>query len=233
MSISISAKTDYSALFSNLSSGSKNGNAGTLGINFSDYASIKNGSYSKLMKAYYTKNPTTGNNAVDQNKTTTGGSVDTATTITALKSSATALNEAAQDMLSKKEDVTVDKASTFVNQYNNMLEVTANSGNSSIKAATKDLLNITDSNQKNLSEIGITIGADNRLSIDKEKFQAADTSAVNQLFQGTGSYGYQVQFKASMVNMYAENDAAKASGIYSQGGTYTNLSAGNVLDSLL
>ena len=41
--------SDYSWLFGNGSSGISNSN----GINLSDYAMIKNGSYKKLMKAYY------------------------------------------------------------------------------------------------------------------------------------------------------------------------------------
>jgi len=50
MSINIQAKRDVSFLFSSLGSGA----AGVAGSNFlADYASIKNGSYAKLMKAYY------------------------------------------------------------------------------------------------------------------------------------------------------------------------------------
>ena len=50
----IAEKTDYSYLFNNL-----NNNAGSSSItnlNLSDYASIKNGSYTKLLKEYYAKN---------------------------------------------------------------------------------------------------------------------------------------------------------------------------------
>lgn len=50
MGISIQAKTDYSYLFSGLST-SSTGSAGNLNF-LSDYAAIKNGSYGKLMKAY-------------------------------------------------------------------------------------------------------------------------------------------------------------------------------------
>lgn len=50
MSINIQAKQDMSFLFSSLGSGA----AGVAGSNFlMDYAAIKNGSYLKLMKAYY------------------------------------------------------------------------------------------------------------------------------------------------------------------------------------
>lgn len=73
MSINIQAKTDYSALFSSLStkqspSASFFGSTGSMsdltstvlgggrssnGINLGDYASIKNGSYRKLLKSYF------------------------------------------------------------------------------------------------------------------------------------------------------------------------------------
>ena len=52
MSINIQAKTNYSFLFSGLSSSASNALSGNW---LADYASIKNGSYGKLMKAYYAK----------------------------------------------------------------------------------------------------------------------------------------------------------------------------------
>ena len=52
MSINIQAKTNYSFLFSGLSSSASNAVSGNW---LADYASIKNGSYAKLMKAYYGK----------------------------------------------------------------------------------------------------------------------------------------------------------------------------------
>lgn len=73
MSINIRANTDYSTLFSSLSTNKNSstsifGKAGNMadltstvlggssssgGINLGDYAAIKNGSYRKLLKAYY------------------------------------------------------------------------------------------------------------------------------------------------------------------------------------
>ena len=51
MGINIQMRNDYSYLFSSLNT-SKTGSAGNLSF-LSDYAAIKNGSYGKLMKAYY------------------------------------------------------------------------------------------------------------------------------------------------------------------------------------
>lgn len=52
MSISIQAKTDYSSLFNSLS---KTNSSADLSNLISDSKAIKNGSYGKLVKAYYTK----------------------------------------------------------------------------------------------------------------------------------------------------------------------------------
>lgn len=90
MSISIRAKNDYSMLFSSLStkqnvntsllgsSGSMSdltttvlgGSKSTSGINLGDYASIKNGSYRKLLKSYF-------NMKEEQAKVTTDGTKKT------------------------------------------------------------------------------------------------------------------------------------------------------------
>ena len=38
------------------------------GLNFADYASIRNGSYNKLMKAYYAKNDSSGSSSAGTRK---------------------------------------------------------------------------------------------------------------------------------------------------------------------
>ncbi len=52
--ITLNIRTDYSTLFNSLGS-SKNTDIFSSGINLSDYADIKSGSYGKLLKAYYAK----------------------------------------------------------------------------------------------------------------------------------------------------------------------------------
>lgn len=90
MSISIRAKTDYSTLFSSIStkqnvntsmlgsSGSMydltntvlGGSSSSGGINLGDYASIKNGSYRKLLKSYFNMKAEEEKTATDETKTT-------------------------------------------------------------------------------------------------------------------------------------------------------------------
>ena len=65
MSINIQAKTNYSFLFSGLSSSASNALSGNW---LADYASIKNGSYAKLMKAYYGKENNASNRSFRHNE---------------------------------------------------------------------------------------------------------------------------------------------------------------------
>ena len=69
MSIRITGRTDYSALFSSLNGGKSTGIGGG-SYSLADYASIKNGSYGKLMKAYYGKNKTALSDAASATKKT-------------------------------------------------------------------------------------------------------------------------------------------------------------------
>ena len=71
MSISINLKTDTSYLFSSLSNSSSNSGSGldSLSSILSDYSSIKNGSYGKLLKAYYGTNSGSSVDALVEDKT--------------------------------------------------------------------------------------------------------------------------------------------------------------------
>ena len=110
MSINIQAKTNYSFLFSGLSSSASNALSGNW---LADYASIKNGSYGKLMKAYYAKDSgdsKTAASTITKKDTAT----DTAkkalakveTTTDALKESADALLATGKKDLFTQKDIT-------------------------------------------------------------------------------------------------------------------------------
>lgn len=75
------SNVDYSALFGETSNSSSLGGTNIL----SDYASIKNGSYGKLLKAYYAK----------QDAEKTAGTGDTSQKLTLMKTSANSLKKSA------------------------------------------------------------------------------------------------------------------------------------------
>lgn len=236
----------YAGSFFNLNS-SFNKTSGTMGITslLSDYASIKSGSYRKLLNAYYEKN---------DSKEVVGSvstSKDSAKKLAVVEESAEGLIESAEELskgaafkkVSSKDENgnAIDSydsekiykdVKAFIDDYNDLMETTEDSNTSSIANNMKSIIRATESNEKLLEKIGITVDSDFLLHIDEEKFKKADMSIAKSLFSGTGSYSYNVGVKASMVEMNAKQEAAK-SNTYTSGGTYSyNYNTGRIYDSL-
>lgn len=235
-------------------SGSSMGNltSDILGINYSDYATIKSGSYFKLMKAYF-GDALSGE--VKEAVSTTNTSKDDTKTLARiesssddLKASADALLEKGTDSLFKTKTVTDKDGKTtteydtdaiykavnkFVEDYNSLVSEASDAKSSNIKGAAERLVRMADLNEKALEKVGITIDEDNELKIDKETFKSADMQDVKNLFGERASFGYQVATQASMINYYAENEASK-SNTYGSSGTYTyNYNTGSLYNEVI
>ncbi len=231
-------------LFSSLNNNNKSGNSMSdlLGINYSDYATIRNGSYYKLMKAYYTTGASDEVSSIAKDKTNTSTSKDDTKTIARIESASEDLKASADELLEngtkslfKTESVTdkegnvstqydTDKiykaVSKFVNEYNSLVDEASESKTSNISGAAERMVKMTGYNEKMLEKVGITVDKDNHLKIDEKTFKAADMTTVKGLFNERGGYGYQISAQASMINYYAENEASK-SNTYTNSGTYT------------
>ncbi|MBQ8279773.1 MAG: hypothetical protein IJZ23_08050 [Roseburia sp.] len=223
--------SSLSVLFSSLNN-SKTGSSTTdlLGINYSDYATIRSGSYYKLMKAYYSTGASEEVSSIAADKTNTSTSKDDTKTIARIESAADDLKTSADALLENgtkslfKEEAVTDElykaVNKFVEDYNSVVDVAADSNTSNISGAAERMMNMTGYNEKMLEKVGITVDADNHLKIDEKTFKAADVDTVKGLFNERGGYGYQVSAQASMINYYAENEASK-SNTYTSAGTYT------------
>ena len=243
-------------LFSSLNSGSTKtsamfGTSDLLGINYSDYATIKNGSYTKLMKAYYAKEAS--GDSSSSSITSTSTSKDSSKTLANIESAADDLKKASEalrtngdkSLFTKKQ--TTDKdgkvsyeydtdkiykaVSEFVDSYNKMLKEGGDSNTNSILRSTKSMVNLTKANSNMLSSVGITIGTDNKLSIDETAFKKADMNTVKSLFHTTGGFGYQTSVQAGMIESYAKSEAEKAN-TYNKSGLYTyNYTTGEIYNT--
>lgn len=240
MAINIQSRTDYSYLFSSLGSSNGSSNAN---LNFlSDYASIKNGSYFKLMKAYYNE---TGKarELVNNSKSSTATSKDSTEALASiqkstdeLKESADALLETGNKSLFKETDEGVNTdalykaVSNFVDDYNSVISSTEDSNTKSIASRSSNLITATSAYEKQLSNIGITVNDDFTLSINEETFKKAENSAVKSLFSGAGSFGYKTSAQASLINFAADTEASRAN-TYNYTGTYNTYNSGNLFNS--
>lgn len=240
MSIHITAKTDYSYLFNSLGTSSR-GSYSAANLNFlSDYASIKNGSYGKLMRAYYGQNTNKEVSSITEKKTNST-SFDTAKTLAKVQETTDSLKESADALLEtgkksvfhedKVTDAAYEAVSQFVKDYNAALSSMDDVNSTSILNRTLSMTSATAANKNLLEKAGITIGKDNSLTLDKDTFMKADLNTVKSLFQGTGSYAYRISAQASLINFAADNEALKAN-TYNFNGTYNNnYSSGSIFNS--
>ena len=211
---------DISSLFGGFNSNSTFGS-----FNFSDYASIKNGSYRKLMKSYYAeqkapakeKTPSVNNKSKEQTADKTG-LTQMKKEADGLKSAADALNN---DDLWKQTDgkYDIDKITsavkTFVNEYNDTLTQASKVNSKEIAQDVRYMNSMTNTMSKALSKIGVTVGTDGKLSVNEDELKKANVTSIKSLFTGAVSYGSQTADRASEIS----RDAVMNSSIYGINGT--------------
>lgn len=252
--ISMYDSSSVSTLFSSLGS-SKSTGSGLFGINLSEYASIRSGSYGKLMRSYFSMDSTKGTsksddstkNTIEDLATTTSTSKDSTKTLAAIESDAKELTDSAKALYTRSNNKVFTKDSggsydtdkiykavkRFADDYNSMLDTAGKSSTNRISRSVSSMKNETSYNEKPLKEIGITVDEKTgRLSVDETTFKSADTEKVKSLFNGTGSYAYSVATKAAMTESYAKSEAAK-SNTYTKNGTYNyNYNSGNIFTDM-
>jgi len=252
MSTSIGSVNDYSYLFSNLNSSASANTSLSAGINFSDYASLKNGSYLKLTKAYYEKE----GSQKTFNKDT---SVDSEKTLSMIQGDAKNLSAAAdtliatgskslfakKEIVTKGEDGTETKTndydkdaiykgvSDFVKGYNELIESGGESDTKSILRNTLNMTTLTTAHSGMLSQIGISVNDDNTLKLDEASFKKGEISTMKALFQGSGSYAYSVGAYASQIGYNAASEANKSNTYSVEGSFGQNSSSGSLFDQYL
>jgi len=248
--ISMYDSSSVSTLFSSLGS-SKSTGSGLFGINLSEYASIRSGSYGKLMRSYFSMDSTKGTsksddstkNTIEDLATTTSTSKDSTKTLAAIESDAKELTDSAKALYTRSNNKVFTKDSggsydtdkiykavkRFADDYNSMLDTAGKSSTNRISHSVSSMKNETSYNEKALKEIGITVDEKTgKLSVDETTFKSADTEKIKSLFNGTGSYAYSVATKAAMTESYAKSEAAK-SNTYTKNGTYNyNYNSGNI-----
>lgn len=252
--ISMYDSSSVSTLFSSLGS-SKSTGSGMFGINLSEYASIRSGSYGKLMRSYFSmdsakstsKSDDSTKNTIEDLATTTSTSKDSTKTLAAIESDAKELTDSAKALYTRSNNKVFTKDSggsydtdkiykavkRFADDYNSMLDTAGKSSTNRISRSVSSMKNETSYNEKPLKEIGITVDEKTgKLSVDETTFKSADTEKIKNLFNGTGSYAYSVATKAAMTESYAKSEAAK-SNTYTKNGTYNyNYNSGNIFTDM-
>lgn len=116
-------------------------------------------------------------------------------------------------------------AQDLVKNYNDVVTNASSSINSGVSSNLAALKQKTSSNSVFLKAIGINVGADDKLSLDAEKFGASDVKAIKTALQ---TYAGDIETNASLLNYYSSTQNGTASP-YGANGSY---SASDIVNSL-
>ena len=207
-------------------------------FNLSDYAMIKNGTYGKLMKAYYAQ----------EKAEKASASGDSKPKLSLMAGNASAMAKSAQalmqDSLWEKKKITekdektgeevtkedydwkaITKAvKSFVDDYNSTVEKAGESDTKNVLRNAAWMTKTTKATERLLERAGISVGADNKLELDEDALKKADISTLKSVFTCYNSFESKVYDKAQSMT----NAAARAGGTYTSTGNYSD-----VLSSIL
>ncbi|MDE7422362.1 MAG: flagellar filament capping protein FliD [Lachnospiraceae bacterium] len=210
-----------------------------------DYNSIKSGSYHKLLKSYY--NETKSEDTTKKNDSVKSAlknkNVDSVTKkeMNTIKQSTDELQKSAATLLEKgsksvygedNKDKLVSAVKNFVTDYNNVIDKAGDSSSEKVLSKTLSMVNNTKAYSKSLEEIGITVGKDNKLSVDEEKLKNANSNTVKGMLQAGNSFAGQTLQKAAQIGAAAQNVSTGAS-LYGGSGSYTYQNVNSFFDSYL
>ena len=246
--IDVGTNKDYSYLFQSLSSG------GMGNLNFlSDYASLKNGSYGKLMKTYYNKvqnsdtegtskksssstvldrildekmHPKVSKEVQEANANLVTGLSNMRSSVSALQNDKTYTDTAGGQSAADK---VVSAMKAYVADYNNVVNAAKGSTLTNKTAYVANVMSNTAANADKLAEIGVTINSSGLLELSEDKLKKADISKVQELFSAKDimSYGSMVSSRLQFAGAAAGTTTSTGSTGTVTGGTDTNNTAGS------
>lgn len=212
----------FSQLFQSFSFSSGTGNQNFL----SDYASIKSGSYGKLLRSYYgtgsnssttasgtkksttntldkileeKKNPTISKEAKEANSNLTAGLSSLKNSVSALQNDKTYTDTENGQSASDK---VVSAMKNYVADYNSVVTAAKKSTLTGKTAYVANMMQSTSANEDKLAELGISINANGTLQLNENKLKAADVSKVQELFSSNNimSYGSKLSSRLQFAN---------------------------------
>lgn len=216
---------------------------------FGNYASIQSGTYKKLLNSYYSKvkpsqpsasdkktdawdnrysytNPalTSARKEADEltasaNKLTTQGSKSL---FTEKYTTTTDAETGVQTTTKGYDRDAIEKAvNSFVADYNSAVKAGRNSTNANVTRNTAYMTQQTGIYARSLSEVGISIGKDNTLSVDSDKLKSASIDSLKRVFNGPTSFASQTASRSGSISQAAARASSPAS-TYNRTGSYNN-----------
>lgn len=191
-----------------------------------DWSLMRSGVYTRMLRSYYEKTSaeeTTDKTKTDAFKSEISTKLDylqgstTDTVLSDIKSAAGTLDSAAQkvadmDYEGKSREEMYSDVETLVESYNAVVNCASKSDLVSITKSVDWMKEDTQMLKDDLKEIGISVGATGKLSVNKDTFMQADEKAVRELLEGSGGLASSIAKRASGISTLAANQMAANAG---------------------
>lgn len=217
LSSSDNSNNNYSSIFSNTAS-------------LGDYSLIQSGAYKKLLKAYYSK---------QESPVQTENEKTEKINLSSANSDASALNSSVSKLMGNsisednRENIKKDIKSV-IEKYNNLVDSASKVDNTSVLRQALWMTQGTSAVSATLSDIGVTIGEGNKLSLDEEKFDKAALTSMKTLFEGKDSYMGKLLSRSNLIATASKNAVTGSSSAsnYTNSADYKSVELGNIIDTL-
>jgi hypothetical protein len=237
-SITSLGSDNISTLLGSLSSSSQS--SSSIYDSISTYRSIVNGSYGKLLTAYYNKTGSSEKTDTTTKNSTTTKIEDQSKVLSSVKEKSDKLATTAAELattgsksLFQGDDTSkaVEKVQDFVTDYNNTITAAKSSTDSRTNSRTSAMVENTKDYASKLSNVGITIKDDNTLSVDTDKLKKASMNDLKDVFNGSGSFASTTTQRAARVGAQAALSSSTSSS-YTSSATYNTTNLQNVYNGL-
>lgn len=197
-----------------------------------DMALIRSGSYKKLLNAYYKNESSSQAKNTEVNKEEKIKLVSARGDASALSSSASELMKT--ELTEENRDKIKESLSSFVENYNKLVESGSDVDTTAVLRNTLWMTQRTSKTAGLLEDIGVTVGSDNKLTLDDEKFSKASLSTMKTLFQGVDSFMGKVVSKADTIAALSGKSASAGShaSAYTNSGNYDDVSVSSMINKL-
>lgn len=219
---------DYSSLFSSLPK-TKESSGGGLTNLATEYNSIRSGSYGKLLSAYY-KKMGSGDSATEAIQKENENRQLVGSNASSLKSAAKTLSK--MNFAEASEEDSLNAIKSFVSSYNSVIDTADDVNNKKILQNAVWMTNITKKSAGLLNELGISLGKDNKLTLDEAKWADAHVSTKTALFNGRQGFAEKMIYKASQMTNSSAEKASFTASAYKENGDYTKVNAQSMYEDL-
>lgn len=230
-------------------SGSGGGLSNLYGM-LSDRNAIKNGSYKRLLKSYYStgqdsstaagkkrsssnvidkileekRNPKVSKDVQEANANLTAGLSTMKSSVAVLRNDKTYTNTTNGQSAADK---VVSAVKDYVSDYNNVVKAAKGSTLSNKTAYVANMMSSTAANADKLSEIGVRVNANGTLELNEAKLKAADISKVQELFSPKDimSYGSMIASRLQFAGASSSTSAAAGSTTGTSSATSSSVSS--------